>query len=158
MPRRVYLPRSKEKSFPNLTRKDYHVTSVDDINYNCINFAAGRQDAWWCPLNPDDGATWPDGVPKRWDIEALIILFNQIGYEVCETPEVEEGFEKVAIYRKDDGWPTHAARQLSSGAWKSKLGSWEDIEHRSLRCLEGDEYGTASVFMKRPTQKPLESG
>jgi hypothetical protein len=30
-----------------------------------------------------------------------------------------------------------------------KYGALEDIEH-ALRDLEGDEYGTASVFMKRP--------
>jgi hypothetical protein len=155
MIRKIYMEIWKERNFPNLTRKDDHVTSVDDVSYNCINYAAGRDDAWWCPLNPQDGATWPDGVPAKWDVESLVILFNQLGYEVCEDADLEEGSEKVAIFCEDDGRPTHAARQLSTGAWKSKLGEWEDIEHKTLRCLEGDHpaYGSATTFLKRPAKK-----
>jgi hypothetical protein len=49
----------------------------------------------------------------------------------------------------------HAARQLPSGRWTSKIGVLEDIEH-SLRDLEGDEYGTATVLMKRPAARSID--
>ena len=41
---------------------------------------------------------------------------------------LEPGFEKVALYALG-GVPKHAARQLSSGRWSSKLGDLEDVEH-----------------------------
>lgn len=52
------------------------------------------------------------------------------------------------------GEPTHAARQLPSGAWTSKLGEWEDIEHDTLEALEGSEgrgeaYGRVALILKR---------
>jgi hypothetical protein len=46
--------------------------------------------------------------------------------------------------------PKHAARSLPNGAWTSKLGDDEDIEHSTLAVLEGREYGRAKVFLKRP--------
>ena len=45
--------------------------------------------------------------------------------------------------------PKHAARQLPSGRWTSKLGFLEDIEH-ALHDLEGTEYGAVVLVMKRP--------
>ena len=56
--------------------------------------------------------------------------------------------EKVAIYLLN-GMPTHAARQLSTGKWTSKLGLSIDIEHDSPDVLDGPEYGKASIFLKR---------
>jgi hypothetical protein len=44
---------------------------------------------------------------------------------------------------------THAARQLPSGAWTSKLGDWEDIEHNALSGLESSFYGRVSIILKR---------
>ena len=58
--------------------------------------------------------------------------------------------KKIAIYVNPDGKPTHAARQLSSGQWTSKLGQLEGIEHNILEGLTGSEYGTVAVMMKRP--------
>ncbi len=58
------------------------------------------------------------------------------------------GFEKVALFVDAAGMPTHAARQVNSGAWTSKLGNSEDIEHE-LRALEGDIYGTVRLILKR---------
>ncbi|MCI0637958.1 MAG: hypothetical protein L0Y72_23715 [Gemmataceae bacterium] len=40
--------------------------------------------------------------------------------------------------------PTHAARQLPTGRWSSKLGPSEDIEH-DLHALEGEIYGTIAL-------------
>ncbi|MFM7428637.1 MAG: hypothetical protein ACKO1F_01925 [Flammeovirgaceae bacterium] len=56
---------------------------------------------------------------------------------------------KVALYGKDGKW-THAARQLVSGKWTSKMGSCEDIEHLTPLVLEGEGYGYVFQVMKRP--------
>jgi hypothetical protein len=59
------------------------------------------------------------------------------------------GYEKIAIYTKPDGRPTHAARQIDSDKWTSKMGQLEDIEH-DINSLSGDIYGEPLVYMKRP--------
>jgi hypothetical protein len=49
------------------------------------------------------------------------------------------------------GEPTHAAKQLPDGRWKSKLGDFEDIEHNTVKAVEDDYcYGTVVQYMKRP--------
>ena len=61
---------------------------------------------------------------------------------------MEKGFQKIALYVKD-GIPTHAARQLPTGKWTSKLGRDIDIEHDFPEVLNGADYGVASIFMKK---------
>lgn len=80
------------------------------------------------------------------------------GYTICDTEEHEPDFEKVAIYldHEDD---VHAARQLPSGRWTSKLGEKHDLEHNTLKALEADtrQYpqacGSVVQIMKRPIDK-----
>ena len=60
--------------------------------------------------------------------------------------------EKVAIYAIG-GRTKHMARQLPSGAWTSKLGDLEDIEHESLSALEGSDYGNVAMIMARKAGK-----
>ena len=82
----------------------------------------------------------------------MVDLFLAAGYELCGDGNLEDGYEKIAIYAKD-GEPTHAARQLGDGRWTSKLGKYEDIEHDSLDALNGEgfgEYGSVALFMVRP--------
>ena len=71
-----------------------------------------------------------------------------MGFEDCDSIEHETSFEKVAVFVDSSGKPTHAARQLPSGRWRSKLGSIEDIEH-VLHELEGGAYGSVGLVMKR---------
>jgi hypothetical protein len=66
---------------------------------------------------------------------------------------LEAGFEKVALFADAQQTPKHAARQLQSGSWTSKLGPEEDISH-SIYGLEGSKYGDAVVYMKRPLPRP----
>jgi hypothetical protein len=68
---------------------------------------------------------------------------------VCPGEEAEPDFEKVALFADAQGKPTHAARQLSSGRWTSKLGKKEDLEH-ALHALSGAVYGSVVLVMKRP--------
>jgi hypothetical protein len=58
--------------------------------------------------------------------------------------------DKVALYMTSDGEISHAARQLPSGRWTSKLGAYEDIEHNTLAAIEGDAYGMVAQILKRP--------
>ena len=65
----------------------------------------------------------------------------------------------MALYGDAGGAPTHVARQLPSGAWTSKLGDWEDIEHQTLASLEerpgaAPAYGKVARILKRPWGKP----
>lgn len=48
----------------------------------------------------------------------------------------------------------HAARQLSSGAWTSKLGKDVDIEHDTPDDVAGGLYGEVVQLMRRPSQTP----
>jgi len=82
-------------------------------------------------------------------LAALQAAFTSLRYAVCASEELEAGFEKVALFADANGFPTHAARQLKSGRWTSKLGELEDIEH-ALRDLEGVEYGSVVLVMQRP--------
>lgn len=49
------------------------------------------------------------------------------------------------------------ARQLPSGAWTSKLGGLEDIEHEALDAINCDSYGEPVQFLKRP-MTPAQEG
>lgn len=148
---RRYLDSDKESVFPNLRRDEYHVTSEEDFIYNCIAYAADHKDAWWWP-DEGDGIEWPQDVPKEETLEAFVLTYRTLGYELCGNTELEADFEKVAIYVDSKGVPTHAAKQLPSGRWTSKLGDWEDIEHDSLDALCGDQYGSVVQVLKRPRE------
>jgi hypothetical protein len=110
-------------------------------------------DAWWQPApEPTKKTYWPPGVSEEWTLDSLTTAFATLGYLPCDNPTLESGFEKIALYADATGEPTHAARQLPSGAWTSKLGDLEQIEHSRLEALEGQEYGKAVRFLKRPRE------
>ena len=141
--------------FPRLGTTSFRVTSRRDPVYNCIAWAAGVTNDWWWPLENPAEAYWPDGVPRVRTFEAFRAVFATLGYVVCPGDNWEPGFEKVALFADADGQPTHAAPQLTSGSWTSKLGKAEDIEH-DLHDLEGDLYGSVVLLMKRPLSAPAE--
>lgn len=83
----------------------------------------------------------------------FIEAFASLGYETCGDGEVEDGYQKIAIYALRDR-PTHAAVQLTDGRWTSKLGDWEDIAHVTEHDVEGisdDSYGSVHTCMRRRT-------
>jgi len=128
--------------FPKVTQSNCRHTSPETYDYNCIAWAYERNDVWCQP-----GFFWP--IPRKENtIEAYKELFSSIGYKCCEDASYEEGFQKIALYIKDEK-PTHAARQLTTGKWTSKLGRDIDVEHDYPEVLDGPEYGSASIFMKR---------
>ncbi len=134
-----------EAKFPALSSSTYGITSEETPEYNCFAFAAGDDQRWWQP--PPFGY-WPDDVPPEYSLSAFTTLYQRLGFESCDTVALEVGFEKIAIFASASGEPTHAARQLASGLWISKLGDWEDIEHE-LQALEGPAYGSVALIMKR---------
>ena len=136
-----------EDMFPGLRGQAYQIKSPMDLKYNCIAFAAGDIGNWWWPdLAEED--TWPAGVIRAETVEAFRDAFATHGYVVCDDDRHEAGYEKVALFALA-GASKHAARQLPSGRWVSKLGPREDIEH-ALHDLTGMMYGSVVLVMKRP--------
>ena len=135
--------------FPKLGN-DYSITSPRNRRYNCIAWAAGVAEIWWEP-DEQESFYWPPGIPRQYTLEAYVRAFVTLGYEVCENENLEDGYEKVAIFAQGNS-PTHLARQLSSGRWTSKLGSWEDIEH-ALQGLSGANYGEVVKVLKRRRER-----
>ena len=134
--------------FPALTSDTFELTSPTDRRYNCIAWAAGETHRkWW----PDRFNTmhWPKGIPREVTLEAFVAAYQSLGYNCCESDVPETGYEKIAIFARADGKPAHAARQLPSGAWTSKLGDEQDIEHEQLRGVESQAYGLVVQIMRR---------
>jgi hypothetical protein len=94
---------------------------------------------------------WPPSAVRQETLTAFIEAYQTKGYTVCADEYLEQGYEKIAIFAKGprNDEPTHAAKQLSSGKWTSKLGQAEDIEHDTLSVVEGPVYGRAVIYMKR---------
>jgi hypothetical protein len=129
-------------AFPRLTPDNHRVTSVATPDYNCIAWAVGDTENWWEP-----GVFWP--IPADgYGVDVLERAYQLLGFEPCEVESLEAGFEKVALYA-DGQYFTHAARQLRTGKWTSKLGRREDIEHDTPHDVSGGVYGKVVVFMKR---------
>jgi hypothetical protein len=92
-------------------------------------------------------------------VDAFTRAFASTGYALCNSPEYELGYQKVAFYASGDDRVLHVARQhLITGRWLSKLGVWEDISHGNLHSLEGDpsaihvalgSYGKVRRILKR---------
>jgi len=138
-----------EELWPFLVSEGYEVKSIQTRRYNCIAFAADDPSQTWWP-QPEQDVYWP--ISKREiTVECFVEAFESLGYAKCESG-MEDGFEKVAIY-SFEGEPSHAAKQLPDGRWKSKLGDLEDIVHNTVKAVEDDcLYGSVVVYMKRPVQ------
>jgi hypothetical protein len=138
------------KRFPKLQREGFTVTSPEEIDYNCIAFAAGDITRCWWP-DSMNSYYWDPTVPREATLESFKQIFINLGYQVCESSQHEIGFEKVAIFVNRTGEPTHCARQNIRGIWLSKLGGWYDIEHTSVDGVSGPSpsYGKAVAFLKR---------
>jgi hypothetical protein len=148
-----------ERWFPNLRPEDYEIVAPEDPTFNCVAWAAGHSDAWWEPsTNP--AHFWPDDAPPNDRIDSLVRVFQGIGYEEwqAENDAFEAGYEKVAIYGKDEAF-THVARQLlEKRKWTSKLGVFEVIEHANLAGLTGESeaFGLVVKILRRtlPQEAP----
>ncbi len=138
----------------------FQMTSPATPGYNCIAWAANDNGRWWEP-DPMGDYYWPENVPRKATLESYIEAFKTLGYEICNDESLEAGFQKIAIYFKDDIRSIHAARQLSNGSWTSKLGQNIDIEHdfikewdvledfSSRKIINLTSYGQLRVLLKK---------
>ncbi|MBI4814770.1 MAG: hypothetical protein HY791_00850 [Deltaproteobacteria bacterium] len=122
-------------------------TSPPDQGYNCIAWAACDQERFWWP-RPEDEYYWPLEVRAE-TREAFVDAFETLGYEVftylSESWDPKE-WEVVAFLQRDEE-VRHAARQLPSGRWTSKLGNGMDIDHNIQEITLG--YGGIGWMMRR---------
>jgi hypothetical protein len=134
-------------NFPNSKIDPFLLTSLQTTIYNCIAWAYGVIDKWYWP----DAAGiyyWPNEIPRTEEVQSFISLFETIGYIICDNGELENNFQKIAIYADNFGKPSHAARQLKSGLWTSKLGQSYDVTHTIYSMSDG-HYGNVVIFMER---------
>lgn len=142
------MPKSfRNKLWPNLNSSNYELKSDPTDEYNCVAWA-NHINHQSVDLSLDD-----DGEPLSYpDLSCLTYIeyFQSQGFEICESAEWEEGFEKIALYERDDETFEHVARQMSNSIWTSKLGEWEDIEHSTLESLQSNHfYGIPAWYMRR---------
>ena len=135
------------EAFPELVVSGFDLTSEATVDYNCYAWAAGFNQVWWEP-DPMEIYRWPIGIERSYSLRALIQVYKSFGFEDCLGEEREAGQEKIAIYFLD-GRPQHAARQLDTGMWTSKLGNLGDVSH-TLHGLEDGQYGKVVKMMQRP--------
>jgi hypothetical protein len=138
---------------PLLTAANCTKTSDSDPIYNCIAFAAGETHRWWWPVPRRGINYWPSGVSRQESVEAFISAFSTVGFSPCKDGTLEPGIDKVALFAKSAHGtliPTHAARQLESGHWASKMGTLEDINHQNADDPSGPVYGQPVRFLARP--------
>ena len=134
------------KLWPNLSDTNFELTSEVTSRYNCVAWAVGN-DKEVIDLSLDE-----DEEPILYpDLTCLTYIeyFEKEGFELCETPDWEADYEKIALFEKDGKTFEHVARQIQENLWTSKLGEWEDIEHISLEALKSQGYGVPAWYMRR---------
>jgi len=120
-------------------------TSPKNPFYNCIGWAAAlKTDEWW----QHDVGIWPAGAERTPEMRGLVQAFLCIGFEKCDHGDLEDGYEKVALYRGRNGKWSHASRQWPDGTWTSKLGSLWDADHDDPVSLV-HYYGMIHCYMRR---------
>jgi hypothetical protein len=136
---------------PKLKRENYRITSDHSIRYNCVAWALGENRRWY-QVGSEPHWYWPAGVPKDGTFESYVALFTRIGFSPCDSAEWEAGYEKVALYADDEGVFKHVAKMKDAETWMSKVGSLDDIEHRTLDVFDSDRLGTVRQVLRRPIQ------
>ena len=133
------------KDFPHLEAEGWIRTSDPTPKYNCIAWAVGENERWWWP---DRASYWPEGFARQPDFPTFREVLAERGFTPCDSDELEDGVEKIALYGEPAGKVNHAARQLPNGRWTSKLGRCQDVEH-TLRGLEDGTYGSVLLILGR---------
>ncbi|MDQ6805143.1 MAG: hypothetical protein M3065_09265 [Actinomycetota bacterium] len=83
-------------------------------------------------------------------MSGVVAAYAAIGYQPCDSVELDPSHEKIAVFADSSGEPRHAARQLPSGAWASKLGENVNIEHDDLGAVGGAFFGEPAQILCRP--------
>jgi hypothetical protein len=140
--------------FPDLTEDNHEITSPATRRYNCIAWAAGVTTRKWWP-DPRNIGWWPAGIRRAETIDAFVEAYGTLGFKLCFDGSLQPGIEKLALFGTSVGpndpcAATHAALQLESGDWTSKLGDFEDISHGSVEAVAGPIYGKVVCYLSRP--------
>lgn len=144
--------------FPDLKNDvNFEILSPRTPKYNCIAWAMQFEDRW-VSIFDYPGYWWPEGVEKTMSPSALIHAFEAVGFTLCDNSYLEDGFDKVVLYKKEgnEEW-THAARIVSETTEHSKFGqSWDGTHSHDVLCKTGvgyedSSYGIPYAFMKRST-------
>lgn len=142
---------------PHLTDEACEVMSSATRRYNCIAWASANVSRWWWPDRMNIGY-WPPNVPREETVPVFMLAYEAQGYVLCFDESLQPGIEKIALFghKMPDGKviPTHAAIQLESGKWSSKLGPFEDISHKNVDDVRGPAYGERICCMSRPRKNP----
>jgi len=141
-----------QDNFPSLNSDNHSITSKATRQYNCLAWAARETSRRW---EPDRLGIyyWPSGVPRTLTVDAFVRAYGTLGFRLCFDGSLEPEIEKIAIFvieRGDSKIPTHAALQLASGEWTSKLGDCEDISHATVEAVSGPIYGKPFCYLSRP--------
>lgn len=136
-----------EIKLPKIKSAGYKVTSPESKEYNCVAWTIGRNDIW---IWPHPRFFWPENIRCDDKLPSFIEFYQAFEYSTCNDDKLEVGYEKIAIYiHPDTNNVTHAAKQMSSGKWTSKLGPYKDIEHNTFDSLTGNDFGIVAAIMKR---------
>lgn len=149
--------------FPQLAYdQNFEICSPQTPIYNCIAWAMQFEDRWVDHL-PGPGHWWPNGVERSNSSKALILAFEAVGFTECDDYLLEDGFNKVVLYKKEDSdeW-THASKITDNSVEHSKFGESFDGRH-SHDKFSGTDYGIPYATMKRkinyyPTNSELQTG
>jgi hypothetical protein len=147
--------------FPDLTQENHTITSAPDTRYNYTAWAAGVTTRKWWPDRRNIGF-WPKGVQRVETIGAFVEAYGALGFRLCFDGSLQPGVEKLAIFGRivqpdKPPVPTHAALQLESGQWTSKLGDLEDISHAPVEAVNGPVYGKVVCYLERPRVNAIAS-
>jgi hypothetical protein len=146
-----YITKEFRKDFPNITYNNSRQTSESNEEYNCISWALGNTHEWiWPGLNITN-TKWPIDIPRLLNKNIFIKLFESYGFKLIPNKDTGLVFDlqKIVLYVDYYNKPTHAARQLPSGRWTSKIGANLDIEHDTPEVLEGPLYGKVDIVMAK---------
>ena len=132
-------------AFPKLSDEDFEIVEPASERYNCIAYAAGDTTRRWWPNGID---YWPSWATRDNRMESLMEAFVGLGYEQCANSNIEDGYQRVALYGFQ-GRFEHAAVQMPNGRWRSKMGRGPVIEHPSPESLSGGPYGNVASYMRR---------
>ena len=100
---------------------------------------------------------WPPSTLRAETTDSFLGAYGSLGYRLCFDGALEAGVEKIALYAigpAGSETPTHAALQLETGEWTSKLGDFEDITHATPADVQGSIYGTVLCYLARPRPAP----
>jgi hypothetical protein len=138
-------------------KRGFVQTSPPTPEYNCIAFTLGDLSRWWWPPVYEEmlDSFWPAGAPAQETLEAFVAMYQLFGFELCQSADLEPEYIKIALFAEaTESLPAHAALQLPSGRWASKMWSEEDLMHY-LDSLEGPPNHSSGC--RRALRPPIDS-